>query len=62
VKAWLADAAIMGVAFAGLSIAFSGRDIGWSILGGALFGALMASLAAWRGMGTVGRRRFGRPS
>jgi hypothetical protein len=62
VKAWLAGAAIMGAAFAGLSIAFSGRGIGWLILGGALFGASMASLAAWRGMGTVGRRRFSKPS
>ena len=57
-KAWLADAAIMGGGWGlGMALVF-GWEAVWAAFGGVLFGVWMASLAVWRRWPTIGRRRF----
>jgi hypothetical protein len=61
-KAWLADAVILGGGFTLLYNLISDAGIGESAFAGVLFGVTMASLAVWRHWPTIGRRRFAKLS
>lgn len=61
-KAWLADFIVMGGGWTLIFVIVWGEELAWAAFGGVLFGLTMASLSAWRGWRTIGRRYFADPS
>jgi F0F1-type ATP synthase assembly protein I len=57
VKAWLVNAVVLGVAF-GIIVGLIERSPPRGLIGGALFGVLIATYAAWRKWPSIVDRIF----